>query len=184
MTDQQFFEEVKLQFSRHQGTRHNLDLKANATITMSATIATLLSGFTAILALILNPASDWFFILLGIPIGGISSLVVTIFICAEAYEAQDQQHPIIHDAFFQNNDVNNFDEKIVEEHASLTEAQFRKYYTQVYLECIKSCADAIENKTKKVKASQYFFKAGILSMPITGSILLLGIAYGVENILK
>jgi len=184
MTDQQFFDEVKQQFSRHLRTRHNLDLKANATITMAATIATLLSGFTAILGLIINPGSDWFFILLGIPIGGISSLVVTIFICSQAYQAQIQQNPIIHDAFFPSDDVNNFNEKVVEEHAGLSDVEFRKYYTQVYLECIKSCADAIENKTKKIKAGQYFFKAGILSMPITGGLLLSVIASGVENVLK
>lgn len=171
----EFFEEVKQQFARHLTTKSNIDQKINNMITMSGMIATLLLGLSVFLMKILQQQLFYVQFSFIVLIIGMFCMIGAIMLCFSAYRITFQMYPIIAKPFFKNNDASAYDNTVTEEWMTRAKDDFQKLFIEEYLRSIKKCEEVLDSKGNKVEWAEILFIIGIITLPIAGIILGLGV---------
>jgi hypothetical protein len=169
-SQQQFFQEVKEQFQRQLDIKDSLEGKANNLLTISGTVGTLLFGFGTFLIEKIAPQYPFILIITTFLVAGIIAIVVALLYAVYAFRLQAYLFPIHHRIFFPNNQLSN---AIIGQFEAADVAEFYVTMINAYLNGIKMNSEKNDEKASRLKLSQYFFIAGVLTIPIIAGIILI-----------
>jgi len=163
LSDREFLDELRNQFDRLVNAKTRLDGKASGMITMSGTIASLLMVFGVFLLRSINPDFELFVYIFYVLVGGILALMGCIVWNIFSYKIRTQTYPIGSDRFFKNKKYDYPEVKLWRESSS---DDFNRRMFRDYIDSMKDFEDRIETKGYRIYISQWFFLAGVCSIPI------------------
>jgi len=167
----EFFQEFKDQFQKTLDIKNSLETKANNLLTISGTVGTLLFGFGTFIIEKIAAQYPYTWVVTSILIAGLGATIIALLQAVSAFRLQFYKFPMSHRPFFDINGV--LRNPLIEQYKAAGENTFYDTIIETYLRCIKENAEKNEKKARKLITSQYFFIAGVLTIPILAATILL-----------
>jgi hypothetical protein len=157
-----FPDELRLQFQREIDLRVNLDSKVNNLITMSASIITALIALGTLLVIKIDPKAEIFGASISIFIVGIvfASLAILFFI--KSYSIRKYRYPMGHEAFFDKS--GNYLKDTVHKFIISPKEKFSEHMVKEYILSIKNFAERNGDKAAAIRNGQVMLLLSALSV--------------------
>ncbi len=162
MTNEKFFEELRLQLSREYDRKDKLDSKANTIMTISGTVATLLLAVGTFFLEKLKP--DYLYSCQAIYFltGGVILIVSSIAVSVLSHQLRNYVYPFGADDFFEKN--GDYKRSMADKFRDATDTKFYTRMIEEYLFSIKENALVSDSKAKLLNYSHILFFSGIFAI--------------------
>jgi preprotein translocase subunit SecY len=164
-------EEVKQQYNNEFARKGTLETKANNTITIAGTIATLLFGFGTFLVDKLSTKYGLISPISILLLAAVVSIIISIVFSVWASRTQKYRYAIS-PVYFYNDSTNSFNDDNINRFKNFQDEVFCSKMINNYLRCIGKNHQINSSNAKKLRKSQIFFVIGMLPIPVIVFILL------------
>ena len=145
--------------------KENLDDKANATMSIASTVATLYGGLGLAAATNLFSKFEINASVLVLLIG-LTFLIVSIIISAKAYLIREYDYELKHDFFVENSNEGFHYKDEIDEYRNLESNDLSRIWIKSYGKCILKNYETNEKKADDLGWSQKIFLVGVASVPL------------------
>jgi len=158
MTYENLLTELRLQFERYIAHKERLDNKANALLTISGTVGTLLLGIGVIFFNSIVPNYINSFLIIAIFIISFILIVLTIIFSISVHILRNYFFPVDESTFMSNDKV---DDEDINEYAKASDDNFYRWLIKNYITCSENNFQSNQTKIRLLQAGHICFIIGI-----------------------